>query len=427
MRVLLLSAANDAGSIIPLPLGLACVAQAAEASGHEPQLLSMSASADWEKDVRRSIEQFSPDVIGLSVRNIDDQNMQSPRFLLEGLKSVVAACRDCSSAPVVLGGAGYSIFPESVLEYLGADIGIRGEGERAFPALLSWLQHGRQGSPPPGTNLPNASHAPVVFSHDLSGFSLPQPRVWLDFPGSQEQRIPVQTRRGCPLDCSFCSTSSIEGRPIRLRSADSVVRWLATLREKGFRHFHFVDNTFNLPPHYAKELCRKLIEAELGLDWWAIIYPKWLDAELAELMARAGCSLVSLGFESGSDAILPQLNKHFTCAEVREVSKALVAVGIQRQGFLLLGGPEETRETVEESLGFAESLRLEALKATAGIRIYPGTQLASVAIADGLIRPEDNLLFPSFYMVKALRDWLPQRIAGYGSGNVFPNAGTSNS
>jgi radical SAM superfamily enzyme YgiQ (UPF0313 family) len=421
MRVLLLSAANDAGSMTPLPLGLACVAQAAEASGHEVHLLNMSADANWEKGVRHAVEQFSPEVIGLSVRNIDDQNMQSPRFLLETLKSVVSACRKHSSVPVVLGGAGYSIFPASALEYLGADFGIGGEGEGAFPALLSWLQHERQAAAPPSTYFPNALQTPAEFNRDLDSFPMPEPRLWLDFPGSQEQRIPVQTRRGCPLDCSYCSTSAIEGRPVRLRSADSVVRWLAMLREKGFRHVHFVDNTFNLPPHYAKELCRKLIEAELGLEWWAIIYPKWVDATLAELMAKAGCSLVSLGFESGSDAILPQLNKHFTCVEVREISKALAAVGIKRNGFLLLGGPQETRETVEESLEFAEGLQLDALKITAGIRIYPSTRLASVAIAEGLIRPEDSLLFPRFYMAQAVRDWLPERVAGCSFGDVLPS------
>lgn len=425
MRVLLLSVANDAGSMTPLPLGLACVAQATEASGHELQLLSMSANANWEKGVRQAVEQFSPEVIGLSVRNIDDQNMQSPRFLLDGLKSVAVACREHSSAPVVLGGAGYSIFPDSALEYLGADFGIRGEGEKAFPELLLWLENGLQSPPPPSTYFADGSHTAPQIAKDLDSFPLPDSPLWLDFPGSREQRIPIQTRRGCPLDCSYCSTSSIEGRPVRQRSPDSVVRWLSTLRDRGFRHFHFVDNTFNLPPPYAKELCRKLIEAELGLEWWAIIYPKWVDAELAELMAGAGCSLVSLGFESGSDAMLPQLNKRFTCAEVREVSKALAAVGIKRNGFLLLGGPQETRETVEASLEFAESLQLDALKVTAGIRIYPGTQVASIAIAEGLIRPEDNLLFPRFYMAQAVRDWLPERVAGCEFGDVLPSTRSS--
>ena len=122
----------------------------------------------------------------------------------------------------------------------------------------------------------------------------------------------------------------------------------------------------------------------LGLDWWGIIYPKWVDAEL---------------------------NKRFTCREVREISDALASVGIERYGFLLLGGPGETRESVEESLEFADSLHLDALKITMGLRIYPQTPLASSALADGLIRPDDDLLMPRFYITPCLRDWLPDRIA----------------
>ncbi len=411
MRILLISAANDAGSVVPLPLGLACVAAASERAGHQVRLLSLGSDAVCDIEVRHAIEQLAPDVIGISVRNIDDQNMQSPHFLLASLREIVAVCRAASSAPIVLGGAGYSIFPESALAYLGGDIGIRGEGETAFPALLSWLEHGRRSLPPHATYLPSGTHMPRTFAPVLDDFVLPEPRLWLDFPGSTDMRIPVQARRGCPLDCIYCSTSAIEGRPIRRRSPQSVVEWLAALRQDGFRHFHFVDNTFNLPPSYAKDLCRKLIEGELGLDWWGIIYPKWVDAELAELMAKAGCTQVSLGFESGSDTMLPQLNKRFTCTEVREVSDTLADVGIERYGFLLLGGPGETKETVEESLAFADSLHLDALKITVGLRIYPHTPLASAAMKDGLIRPEDDLLMPSFYIRPSLRDWLPDRIA----------------
>ncbi len=396
---------------MPLPLGLACVAAATERAGHCVRLLVLGSDADCENDVRQAIGQFAPDVIGVSVRNIDDQNMQSPRFLLASLKQVVAVCRAVCSAPIVLGGAGYSIFPESALAYLGGEIGIRGEGEAVFPALLSWLEQGAQSPSPPAAYFPNGSRSPTAFAFALDDFLLPEPRLWLDFPGSTEMRIPVQSRRGCPLDCIYCSTSLIEGRPIRRRSPELVVRWLKALRHGGFRHFHFVDNTFNLLPSYAKDLCRKLIDAELGLDWWAIIYPKWVDAELVELMAKAGCTQVSLGFESGSETMLPRLNKRFTCSEVREISENLARVGIQRYGFLLLGGPGETRESVEESLEFADSLHLDELKITVGLRIYPQTPLASAALADGLIRPDDDLLMPRFYITPSLRDWLPDRIA----------------
>ncbi len=409
MQILLISKANDTGIATVLPLGLACVGAAAERDGHDVHLFALDSGSDCEK-IRQEIKCFSPDVIGISVRNIDDQNMQCSRFLLESVEEVVTVCRAASRSPIVLGGAGYSIFPESALTYLGADIGIRGEGEVAFPALLSWLEHGRHLPPPPSTYFANGSHTPTRFAPDLDGFPLPEPRLWLNFPGSAEMRIPVQTRRGCALDCIYCSTSVIEGRPIRRRFSESLVQWLATLRQNGFRHFHFVDNTFNLPPSYAKELCRKLIKADLGLDWWAIVYPKWVDMELVELMAEAGCTQISLGFESGSEAMLPQLNKRFSCAEVTTISDAFAGIGIKREGFLLLGGPGETRETVEESLDYADSLHLDGLKITVGLRIYPQTPLASIAVAEGLVRADDNLLLPRFYIKPVLRNWLPERI-----------------
>ncbi len=396
---------------VPLPLGLACVAAATERAGHDVHLLALGSDADWEAEIRGGIRSFCPEIVGVSVRNIDDQNMQFPRFLLENLKRVIAACRAHTSAPIVLGGAGYSIFPRSVLDYLGADFGIRGEGESAFPALLSWLEGGRQSPPPPCTYFYDGHNTSPDFVCDLDGFPLPDAQLWLDFPGSVDMRIPVQSRRGCPLDCIYCSTSAIEGRPIRHRSPEALVRWLSDLRKEGFRNFWFVDNTFNLPPSYAKDLCRMLIAADLGLDWWGIVYPKFVDPELAKLMAKAGCSQVSLGFESGSDVILPLLNKRFNSAEVRQVSESFADVGIKRNGFLLLGTRGETQKTVEESLEFADSLHLDLLKVTVGLRIYPETPLASIAVEDGIIAPNDNLLLPRFYLTPSLWDWLPERIA----------------
>jgi radical SAM superfamily enzyme YgiQ (UPF0313 family) len=189
------------------------------------------------------------------------------------------------------------------------------------------------------------------------------------------------------------------------------VHWLTEVRQCGFRDFYFVDNTFNVPLAYAKELCRKIIAAELGLDWWAIIYPKWVDPELVELMARAGCTQVSLGFESGSEPVLRQLNKQFNCAEVAAIAAMFRDAGVKRNGFLLLGAPGETRDSVEESLAFADGMQLDALKVTVGLRIYPQTPLARMAVADGVISPDDDLLFPRFYLTPTLRDWLPARMA----------------
>jgi len=175
-------------------------------------------------------------------------------------------------------------------------------------------------------------------------------------------------------------------------------------------HFFFVDNTFNLPSAYAKKLCERMIASKLKITWRCILYPWEIDDELVEKMARAGCREVSLGFESGSETILAKMNKKYRPTDVRRISERLKKFGIGRMGFLLLGGPGETRETANESMEFADSLDLEAMKITIGIRIYPHTSLQQTAISEGLITADDNLLIPKFYMAKDLEGWLRETV-----------------
>ena len=127
-------------------------------------------------------------------------------------------------------------------------------------------------------------------------------------------------------------------------------------------------------------------------------------------MANAGCEQVSMGFESGSDRILKNLNKKFTLKEVRQISEMLSDHGLRRMGFLLLGSPGETRESVEESLVFADFLKLDILKITSGVRIYPHTSLVTRAIDEGVISSHDDLLLPRFYLAKGLEAWLPETL-----------------
>ncbi|HVP13910.1 MAG TPA: radical SAM protein, partial [Terriglobales bacterium] len=230
---------------------------------------------------------------------------------------------------------------------------------------------------------------------------------------SDDLWIPVQTRRGCPNDCSYCSTFRIQGRRIRRRSPRRAVELIARLARAGHRRFYFVDNSFNIPESHALELCAGLAALDPPVVWRCILYPERVDQELVRAMAAAGCREVSLGFESGCLRILHEMNKRFTPEDVRRTSDLLADAGIRRMGFLLLGGPGETRESVEESLAFARSLRLEDLRITVGIRIYPGTPLARRAAADGMIASEHDLLRPSFYLAPGLEPWIQARVAEF--------------
>ena len=414
MRVLFTSANTEKINMPTLPMGLACVAAATQKAGHDVAMVDLMVEKDTRSVLKEAIKGFRPEMIAISVRNIDDQNMGNPRFLLDPVKEIVADCRSLSEATIVLGGAGYSLFPESALSFLGADMGIQGEGEVIFPDLIERMERRAGLSGLPGLYLPGQGpRCERMFTKDLDTLPLPDTNLW-SLPSQKEELwMPVQTRRGCSLDCSYCSTGTIEGRVLRRHSSKAIVQWIARWREAGVHKFYFVDNTFNLPPSYAKEICRKLIDHGLKIRWWSILYPKDVDKELVGLMARAGCEQVSVGFESGSERMLKNMNKRFTPEEVRQISEMLFEHGMRQMGFLLLGSPGETRESVEDSLVFTDSLKLDSLKITAGVRIYPHTSLAKMAVGDGVISSHDDLLLPRFYLTKGLEDWLPETLKNW--------------
>lgn len=422
MRVLVVAANTERGNMITMPLGAGLVAAAGRHGGHDVRFLDLLNCANPIASVTEAIEAFVPEAIGISVRNIDDQNREQPRFLLAQVKPVVDACRASSAAPIILGGPGFSIFPDETLRYLGADFGIAGEGEIAFVELLRRLNAGMDPTDIPGLYSSTAS-SPAQHRGDLDTFPF-----WDDVLtasarlAGEDIWIPVQTRRGCPNDCSYCSTSAIQGRVIRMRSPEAAVAEIRSLTRAGFHHLFFVDNSFNIPEQYAMSLCRLLEAASLDMEWRCILYPHRVSEELVVAMARAGCVEVSLGFESGSPGVLREMNKRYTPDDVRRACELLEKHGVRRVGFLLFGGPGETRDTVEESLAFAESLHLDTIRITVGIRIYPHTALARHASEEGVIRTTDNLLTPTFYLAPGLEPWIHERVRAVESRRAMPQS-----
>ena len=416
MRVLLIGANTERINMVTLPIGLGMVSAATRRAGHYVRLLDLLSESNPLEAVRAAIEDTDPEVIGVSVRNIDDQASQGPRLLLDKAREVIEWCRKHSTSPVVVGGPGFSIFPSEALAFLGADWGVWGEGEDVFPALLERLAAGKdprglpgvlgKGDGPPleRASVADLRDAPMWDDALLSNLDPKDPMLW----------IPLQARRGCPNDCSYCSTSKIQGRKIRARNPRLVAQQIERLATAGFQRFYFVDNSFNIPRPYAMELVDELGKLSAQVMWRCILYPERVDEELVAAMAAAGCVEVALGFESGSTNVLKEMNKRYSPADVRQTSDLLRAHGIRRFGFLLLGGPGETRASVEESIAFATSLGLDGLRVTVGIRIYPGTPLAARAIEEGVIRPDEDLLNPRFYLAPGLEPWIRDRVVGLG-------------
>lgn len=415
MKVLLISANRTEVNMRTIPLGLACVATAVRHAGHTVQMLDLMEAKDPASALANAIHRLEPEVIGVSLRNIDDQSMRKPQVFLDEGYRIIELAKNLSKAIVVLGGAGYSIFPEAILAHSKADMGIQGEGEGTFVLLLESLESGQSLAGLPGLYVKNQGlQGKKIYKSKLDQFPPPEADL---FSGRQVQKkdviAPVQSRRGCPMGCAYCSTRIIEGSKIRTRSTTKLVELIARLSGKGVRQLYFVDNTFNLPVRYAKDLCREMIKASLNVSWQCIIYPYKMDDALASGMADAGCTEASIGFENGSNRMLQAMNKRFQREDVIQACELLKKKGIRCMGFLLLGGPGETRQSVEESLAFADSLDLESLKITLGIRIYPHTALARQAKREHVIASGDDLLFPKFYMAPGLEEWARETILNY--------------
>ncbi len=416
MRVLFISDNRCRDNIIPFPLGIACVAAAAKQAGHDISCLDLMFSEDPPADTVERIRSFKPDCIGLSVRNIDNQDSYHGEFYVPAAKKVADAARAETKAAIVLGGAGFTVFPLECLEYMGLEMGVVGEGERPFVELLARLEAGAEVEDLPGLALRRGGTARVnpPGPHAWPGlFPLPERELFdvtrYDWkPGKGLPFIAnLQSRRGCHLRCIYCSSPTVEGRLVRVREPAAVADELASLeRDYGMSTVSFVDSLFNYPGDYTRELCRHIMARKLSLRWIANLNPLYCDIETMELIRGAGCVGLSIGNESGSEDILASLKKGFTREQVVEAVSGAKKLGFRINCFLLLGGPGENEDTVRESVELMDELDPDMVTVTVGIRIYPGCELHDIALREGVIEPGQDLLYPTFYNSPQTEPWL---------------------
>jgi radical SAM superfamily enzyme YgiQ (UPF0313 family) len=415
MRILFLSPNQCRLVFLPLPLGLASVVAAVEPE-HEVKVLDFMFLDDPLYQVDRAVAEFRPDLVGISVRNIDSQDSRQPEAYFPQVKELVDRLKTLRAAPIILGGPGFSVASREFMEYTGADFGIVGEGEESFVRFLQAYPAGAWEKVP---NLiwhleGGLRENPIERRRRLEDLSRPaleyfNPRAYEATPGSAGQPgvIPVQSRRGCPMRCIYCSTPQLEGHATRSWAPEQVASWLAAWHEQwGLKRFYFVDNIFNCPPEYGRRLCRAIAALRLPLEWVCLINPAFPDPELFELIRTAGGTMVQVGNESGSELVLTGLGKGFRLQKVERTLQLLKKAGLPFTCFLLLGGPGETRQTVEESVAFLEKYEPKMVNLKAGIRIHPGLALHRLALAQGVVKAEDNLLWPRFYLAPAIREWI---------------------
>ena len=394
MRVLLVSGNTHTQPYPVYPLGLDYVAGAL-AERHPVCLVDMNVQPDGNS-LAKAIEGFGPDVVGLSIRNIDTTDCTRPNGFFAQHRELVAAIRSRTDAPLVLGGSGFTIFPELMMRELDADYGIIGEGER-LALLLDALECRKDVPPIPGiVTQHSAAVVPPPWSRKITRRfdpCLPHVAFYLKRGGM----LNLQTKRGCGFNCIYCTYPLIEGRALRLFDPEEVGQTARRLQDAGARYIFVADAAFNSSGAHSIAVAKAFKQAGVSIPWGAFFAPLGMDRDYFRILADAGLRHAEFGSESLSDPVLKAYRKPFRAQNVFKAHAAAVEAGLHVAHYFLFGGPGETSDTVNETLERIEQLAKCALFLFCGMRIYPQTELNDMARHDRQVDDTRSLLEPVFY------------------------------
>jgi radical SAM superfamily enzyme YgiQ (UPF0313 family) len=356
--------------------------------------------------VETALKNSSPDVVGLSVRNLDNNDMQAPVEFVTDLAAITQAVRQFSAAPLVLGGPAVGVMPEPLLRRTGADYAVLGDGEAVFPPLLQALGNGQdlEAVPRLAWLEDNRYRVSVDTPCPLNNAAImPQFSQWLDLKAYRANlaAIPMQSKRGCPFACIYCTYGNSEGRGYRVFPPAEVAAAVGRVSALGFKDIEFVDNVFNSPYDQALALCGSLAATRHRARLVSLeLNPAFTDGRLLQAMEKAGFVGVGVTAESAADLVLARLKKGYTADGVERAADAIRRGKLPCFWIFLLGGPGETAATVMETIRFARRVLRpgDVALLSIGIRIYPGTELEAIARQEGVLSGSaQEMLQPAFY------------------------------
>ncbi len=393
------------GSETPVyPLGLSCLAACLEK--HDLTIYDPNIEPEALSGLVKVVREKIPEVIGFSLRNIDSTNKRDVVFYYDMFRDMVS--KVCAVAPpdciTVVGGSGFSMFAREIFQDLPSiQFGIYREGETTFPLLLD--------------NLEDPAKIPGLFYRENKSIRFTGPAsqtapetialtslVHLD-PASYkryEDSVGIETKRGCNLNCIYCIYGFLNGKKIRLRPPGAVVDDIERVLQSGCTRFTFVDSAFNYPQTHAEKICLELRRRKLQVAWSAWFHEQLLTESFVELCIETGCDKFIFSPDGFSDTTLQQLGKSFTKADILrcfKIMKKFDNIDICYNFFK--NPPGNSVLTFVQLLFFYITAKVVLKNRVhfefSSLRVEPHTRLHKLALAEGVVSPEDNLLFPKQY------------------------------
>ena len=401
MKILLISSNVAETPYAVYQLGMSMVVAALKQDRHDVTMFDFLHRGQSLDAVREVVRRAQPELIGISIRNIDNVNSLNEQRYIAAVKSIVSVLRAETRVKIVLGGSGFSVMPQAVLEEVGADYGVTGEGEQIFRGFVAEAAQGRY----PQRRIVNAAPR-------LAGAEIPSayydPDI-LQFYLQSGHTASLQTKRGCEHKCVYCTYPLLEGRVIREREPAAVADDMeALVNHHQAKYIFFTDSVFNDKRGRYRAIIDELQRRNLQVPWSAFFKPSpELDGDIVERMRQTGLKAAEIGSDAPSDTTLRGLGKDFLFRDVVDCNALFLDHGIATAHYFMFGCPGETHATVREGIENIINLRRTTVFVFMGLRILPNTVLADIALRDGLIKAGQSLLESVYYISPQVdRQWL---------------------
>ena len=375
---------SEIGTLYP-PLGLAYIAAYAEKQGHEVKIIDSEAENYSFRDINKIALEFQPDLIGIQTYLT---TLNKAYNIAENLKRIL-------DTKIVLGGPQATLEPKKAISNKNIDFVIYGEGEKTLTDLMVSLKN-KNFSKILGLVYKNKNkikiNPPQPLIKDLDEIPLPARHL---FPMEKyhssanlrgKKTLNIMTSRGCPYRCAYCAGSLIFGKNHRFHSAERVIEEMKLLKEKyNADSIQFFDETFTVNRKRVIELCNKMIEAKLDLEWSCFTRVNLVDKELLKKMKQAGCYLIFYGLESGVQRLLDLIQKDITLEQSEKAMKMTHELGIETWVSFILNLPSATKEEEEQTINFAIKVNPTFVQFPIATP-YPGTKLYDLALKYGKLK-----------------------------------------
>lgn len=425
MKILLISANRYVLYGPVAPLGLAAIATHVNSIA-EVKILDLAYSSDWEKSTHNVLSEYEPDIVGVSIRNIDNSDYMNYENYVDYYIDLINYIKRNSQSKIILGGVGFSFDPEQFMNLSAADYGVIGYGEETFYRLVSSIIENKSILEVPNIIVKKDG---VLYKNNNLRYNSSFNNASLVDRSKLEKSFlrngdmgNIEATRGCKFKCAYCVIPNIDFK-FAVKDYNLLISELNSMREMGYTRIFFVDNILNFSKKYFNELCNNINYNKLNdLKYQCQIDPKEIDEETVKLAKEAGFHYFQVGALSCCDEILELNGKNFRFRDLSRLVDLCIKYDIKLDLFFSIGAFGDNEASVLKTIKYMRTWEGKGVSCgyAFGLRIFENTRLYKLLYRES---KKANLRNPEFYISDYVKEntteiikMIPKK---YSSGNIF--------